>query len=223
VGKWGDKKVGYLGYMKLSYLHPRVFTPNRDKVSLASPYVLLRLASLQAHHDFGVSGLTVKLVQRLIVLVTAQGRNVVISSEAKINDPFIRQYLIKIRPSDIHHYLAFADLFISDSQSMSVEAAMLGTPSIRFSDFAGKISVLEELEHEYRLTYGVPTTRPDLLLEKTMALLARRDLKNEFAERRDAMLADKIDVSAFFSWFIEEWPESYRVMKENPDYQLRFR
>jgi predicted glycosyltransferase len=223
VGKWDGKKIGYQGYMKLSYLHPSIFTPNRDKVPFAAPYVLLRLASLQAHHDFGVSGLTVKLIQRLIVLITAQGRKVVISSEAKITDPFISQYMIKIRPSDIHHYLAYADLFISDSQSMSVEAAMLGTPSIRFSDFTGKISVLEQLEHLYHLTFGVPTSKQDLLLTKTMELLTQKDLKLEFQARKKAMLKDKINVSRFFTWFIENWPESDKIMKENPDYQLRFK
>lgn len=223
VGKWERKKIGYQGYMKLSYLHPSIFNPNRDKVSIDAPYVLLRLASLQAHHDFGVSGLTIKLIQRLIMLITAQGRKVVISSEATITDPFISQFIIKIRPSDIHHYLAYADLFISDSQSMSVEAAMLGTPSIRFSDFAGKISVLEQLEHRYHLTFGVPTSRQDLLLTKTMELLTQKDLKLEFQARKKAMLKDKINVSQFFTWFIENWPESYKTMKTNPDYQLRFK
>jgi predicted glycosyltransferase len=28
VGKWGRKKIGYHGYMKLGYLHPNVFKPN---------------------------------------------------------------------------------------------------------------------------------------------------------------------------------------------------
>ena len=39
---------------------------------------------------------------------------------------------------------------------MAVEAAMLGTPSLRFNDFAGKIGVLEELEHKYELTFAIP-------------------------------------------------------------------
>ena len=30
-----------------------------------------------------------------------------------------------------HHILNFAEMLISDSQSMSVEAAMIGTPSIK--------------------------------------------------------------------------------------------
>jgi len=37
------------------------------------------------------------------------------------------------------------------------------------------------------------------------------------------MLKDKIDVTAFLVWFIENWPESFNIMKENPDYQYRFK
>jgi len=37
------------------------------------------------------------------------------------------------------------------------------------------------------------------------------------------MLSEKIDVTAFIVWFVENWPESFKIMKENPDYQLNFR
>ncbi len=35
---------------------------------------------------------------------------------------------------------------------MIAEAAVLGTPSIRFNDFVGKLGYLEDLEHKYGLT-----------------------------------------------------------------------
>ena len=37
------------------------------------------------------------------------------------------------------------------------------------------------------------------------------------------MLADKIDVIAFMAWFIENYPESANILKENTDYQYKFR
>jgi hypothetical protein len=37
------------------------------------------------------------------------------------------------------------------------------------------------------------------------------------------MIKDKIDVTAFMVWFIENYPESKRIMKENPDYQYKFK
>ena len=87
------------------------------------------------------------------------------------------KYRLKINPLDIHHVITFASLYIGDSQSMAVEAAMLGVPSIRFNDFAGKISVLEELEHKYGLTYGIKTDQPERLFEKINELLAMPNLK----------------------------------------------
>jgi hypothetical protein len=37
------------------------------------------------------------------------------------------------------------------------------------------------------------------------------------------MLSEKIDVTAFLVWFIENYPESVTVMRQNPDYQYNFR
>jgi hypothetical protein len=37
------------------------------------------------------------------------------------------------------------------------------------------------------------------------------------------MLTDKIDVTAFMVWFIENYPESARIVERNPAYQFRFK
>ena len=37
------------------------------------------------------------------------------------------------------------------------------------------------------------------------------------------MLKDKIDVTAFMVWFIENFPESHKIMKKNPNYDERFK
>jgi predicted glycosyltransferase len=73
-----------------------------------------------------------------------------------------------------------SSLLISDSQSMSVEAAMLGVPSLRYSSFAGKISVLEELEHKYNLTYGIQIGKEEELMRKLDFLLSMKNLSLEF-------------------------------------------
>lgn len=224
VGKWEEKKVPYYGYMKLAYLHPNRFSPDESVVKeygINGDYVLIRLARLTAHHDAGVNGLTVSLVLRVIRIAQSKGFSVFISSESEI-DSSLSSYQLRIKHSDIHSVLAYASLIVSDSQSMSVEAAMLGVPSIRFSDFAGRISVLEELEHKYGLSFGIKTTDMDALERKVDELLSFPDCRSEFQRRRRRMLADKIDVTAFLTWFIEQYPSSHQIIKNNPDYQLRF-
>ena len=65
------------------------------------------------------------------------------------------KYRIKINPLDMHHVMAFASLYIGDSQTMAAEAGVLGVPFVRFNDFVGRIGYLRELEDKYRLGFGV--------------------------------------------------------------------
>lgn len=225
VGKWEHKKVAYQGYMKLAYLHPKHFNPDIQivrKYIEAENYCIIRLAKLTAHHDVGINGLNIKLVNNIINIAETKGFKVYISSETKL-DKSLELYQLKINQNDIHHLMSYASLLISDSQSMSVEAAMLGVPSIRFSDFAGKISVLEELESKYKLTFGVKTKHPEKLIELTELFLSESKLRSQFQERRQKMLSEKIDVSSFLVWFIENYPESSNIMLKNPDYQYNFK
>ena len=111
--------------------------------------------------------------------------------------------------------MAFATLYIGDSQSMANEAAMLGVPSLRFNDFVGakKIGVMEELEHVYGLTYGISSHEPEKLYAKIEELIAMPNLRDVFQKRREKMLSEKIDVTAFFTWFIKNYPQSAELSK----------
>ena len=120
-------------------------------------------------------------------------------------------------------YLFNADLYIGDSQTMAAEAAVLGTPSIRFNDFVGKLGYLEELEHKYGLTFGIKTSEPERLLQKVGELLNTPMLKEKWQKRRQKMLSEKIDVTAFMVWLIENYPESVEVMRKDPEYQFNFK
>lgn len=225
VGKWEKKKIGYRGYMKLAYLHPNEFTPDIAVVRqyiTAEKYCLIRLAKLSAYHDVNIKGLNVDLVLRLIEKAEGCGYKVYISSEGEL-DNSLRSYQLQIKTSDIHHIMSFASLIVSDSQSMSVEAAMLGVPSLRFSDFSGRISVLEELEHKYQLTFGIKTSEKEKLLEKFTELLSEPELKELYQSRRQKMLHDKIDVTAFLVWWIEKYPESAAQWAANPEIQNKFK
>lgn len=58
----------------------------------------------------------------------------------------------------MHHVMAFASLYIGDSQTMAAEAGVLGVPFVRFNDFVGSIGYLRELEDKYELGYGIHAT-----------------------------------------------------------------
>jgi predicted glycosyltransferase len=224
-GKWAAKTISYQGYHELAYLHPKYFQPDIEKVkrltnSPDEKYFIIRFAKLTAHHDIGKKGISKELTQQIINKLNLLGK-VYITSEREL-EPEFEMYRINIDPSDIHHALAFASLYIGDSQTMAAEAAVLGIPSIRFNDFVGKLGYLEELEHKYGLTYGIKTSEPGELIKKIDELLTIPNLKIEWQKRREKMLSDKIDVTAFMVWFIENYPESVKVMQKYPDYQYRF-
>lgn len=228
AGKWNAKKIGYAGYQKLTYLHPNYFTPDKKVVEKyfpvdESPYYIIRFAKLSAHHDVGVNGFSREVAQRVIDMLNAKGR-VFITSETELPQEF-EPYRLRINPLDIHHLLAFASLYIGDSQSMAVEACMLGTPCLRFNDFVGKkkISVLEELEHVYQLTNGISSHDAEQLYSKVEEILTMPDARAIYQTRKNKMLADKIDVTKYWTWFIENYPQSAVQHEEKSPFWGQFK
>ena len=225
IDKWENKKITYQGYHELAYLHPKYFKPNREILKSFNPtyerYFIIRLVKLTASHDIGKKGITEDIIRKLIKILSKKGK-VLINSERELESEF-EKYRIQINPNDIHHALYYADLFIGDSQTMVAEASVLGTPSIRYNDFVGKLSYLEELELKYNLAFGINTSDINNLYEKVEELLSIPNLKSIWQKRRQKMLSEKIDVTAFMVWFIENYPESIKIMKNNPNYQSRFK
>ena len=225
-GKWNEKAIKYVGYQKLAYLHPNHFTPDKAVVEKYlgkdyNPYILMRFAKLNAHHDGGIKGMTDQIALNIIKEIEPT-HQVLISSERALPES-LEEYRLRIDSMDVHHLMYFSDLYVGDSQSMAVEAAMLGVPNIRFNDFAARIGVLNELENDYHLTYSIASDKENELYETIETFLSSDTVKNTFKSRREKLIADKIDVTAFMTWFIENYPDSRTVMKENPDYQFNFR
>ena len=228
-GAMEPKTIKYKSFHELAYLHPNQFIPNPDKVaqygfSPEEPFFLLRFASLRAYHDTGVQGIDNAIAHRLIEMLLPHGR-VFITSERPL-DASLEAYRIAIDPLDIHHVMAFASLFIGDSQTMAAEAAVLGIPFVRFNDFVGRIGYLNELENDYQLGYGIRASEADAttrLFERVEELLSMPNRKEVWQSRRQTMLSEKIDYAQFLTWFIEDYPESRDIMKSDPDYQFRFR
>ena len=94
---------------------------------------------------------------------------------------------------DIHHVMFFADMYVGDSQTMSIEAAVLGVPSIRFNDFVGIIGVLDELDNIYELTVGFNTSQKKEFFDKINELLNMPRLKEHWQEKRKRMLIEKME------------------------------
>jgi len=218
--------VYYAGYHELAYLHPNRFTPDpsvleQAGLSSGEPFFIMRFNAFKAHHDVGIRGLTVDQKLMLVDYLLPHGK-VFITTEAEI-EPSLAPYRLNVRPDMIHSLLYYATMFIGDSQTMTSEAAVLGTPSLRCNSFAGRISYLDEQEHKYKLTFAFRPERFDELMSMLQSMLSEKDLKEKWQEKRGKMLSDKIDVTAFMVWFIENYPESLSTIDIDPGFQNRFR
>lgn len=228
-GRWNKKATKYPSYQELAYLHPNHFTPSKEVVKQYGinpdePYFILRFASLHAHHDSGIKGINTAIAQHLIDLLQPHGC-IYITAERPL-EPQFEPLRIHINPLDMHHIMAFASLYLGDSQTMAAEAGVLGTPFVRFNDFVGRIGYLRELEDVYRLGYGIhaselpldsPIKRADgtpqpcgeqalyRAVEELVSLTAsqRHEL---YDARRAQMLKDKIDLAAYLTHYIETYP-----------------
>lgn len=248
--KWADKKIAYPSYHELGYLHPNQFTPSREKVEaygidVDKPYILIRFAQLTAHHDVGIHGINTQIAERMIEMLKPHGR-IYITSERPL-EPQFEQYRIKINPLDMHHVMAFASLYIGDSQTMAAEAGVVGTPFVRLNDFVGRLSYLHELEAptdftprndgyvpkidahvsddvHYSLGYGHKTADVEGFFASIQRWLDTPDRKAICAERRAKMLSEKVDYAKYLTWFIENYPQSVpETKKGGSDFWSKFK
>ena len=230
-GRWNNKSSKYPGYHELAYLHPNHFTPDPKIVEAygidtSKPYFVMRFASLNAHHDSGIKGINTEIAERLVKILEPFG-TIYITSERPL-EPQFEQYRIKINPLDMHHVMAFASLYIGDSQTMAAEAGVLGVPFVRFNDFVGRIGYLRELEDVYELGYGIHATplaanssirrndgsvQPSGVEElykrvEQLVSMPSDERRAIFQSRRQKMLSEKIDCAKFLTWFIENYPQN---------------
>jgi uncharacterized protein len=216
--KRGDKNtIFYPGYHELAYLHPKRFSPDKKvleelSISPGEPFFIMRFNVFKAHHDIKVKGLSLEQKLLLVKLLEKYGK-VFITTERNI-EPELTKYRLKVSPDKIHSLIYYCNIFIGDSQTMTSEAAVLGIPSLRCNTLAGRISYLEEQEKRYDLTYAFKPDNFDSMILKLKSLLSTENLKDIWSDKRDIMLKDKIDVTAFWFWFVQNYPGSIKTIKK---------
>jgi uncharacterized protein len=205
--------ITYAGYHELAYLHPNRFIPDNavlreSGIKDGEDFFVLRFNAFKAHHDYGVKGISGENKHKLVNLLKERGK-IFITTEKDI-DPEFEEYRLKISPDKIHSLLFYAKMFIGDSQTMTSEAAVLGTPSFRCNSFAGRISYLNEEEYKYGLTFGFKPEEFEFMVRQIKQYLNISNLNEIWAKKREKLLSDKIDVTSFFVDLISNYPESVK-------------
>ena len=212
----GKKQIRFNGYMELAHLHPNYFKPNPavlDEMGLSKDdtFIILRFVSWTASHDVGQHGIRNKI--DLVRELEKYGR-VFITSEGELEND-LEKYKIKVSPEKLHDLLFYASLYVGEGATTASECAVLGTHAIYVNTL--RLGYTDEEEENYNLVYNFSAgkTMEKQAFDKALELLENNNLREEGKRKREKLLNDKIDVTAFMVWFIENYPESFKEMKEN--------
>ena len=218
---FGKKHVRFDSYMELCSLHPSYFRPDpellqKSGIAIGEKYAVIRLVSWKASHDIGLSGISNECVRELVRTLSLSGR-VIISSESDLADD-LKQYQYTFHPAQMHQLLYHAKVFIGESITMSAEASFLGTPALCKSSAIAGVMNEQTSMGLYRLFDDEKE-----LVDRANEIFSDPSGKLKITEFNRKLVSGKIDPTAFMVWFVENYPESFRVMKQNPDYQNTFR
>lgn len=217
-----SKQIRFYGTMDNSYLHPSVFEVETDYIKelglLGKKFFVLRFVNWGASHDKGHNGFSSSGINKLVNMLKDYG-NIIISSEKPLSSD-LEDLRYKGRIDKIHSLLSEAEMFIGESGSMATEAAILGTPSLVVNSSAKLFGVFKFLKKIGNLFYY---DNENDAFEKINELLKTVDLKKDSIIKKEYYFKNTINLTDFMVWFIETYPESVRIMKDNPDYQNRFK
>ena len=219
----GTKQIIVNTYKELAYLSPAYFTSSesiRKDLNLPEQFVLVRLVNHGATHDvFKKQWHRQSKLQWIMQL--AQNYPLIISSEIKL-PAGLEPYRFAFPPHLLHQIIARAKLVVGESATVATESAMLGMPSV-YIDYNSR-GYIDEIENTYRLIKRYKP-EPDELkkAERFIHATMQSPPNPKYKEKRQQLLSEKIDITKFMVWFIENYPESARIMKENPDYQYNFK
>jgi len=203
-------------YKELAYLHPNYYKPDPSIYDLLGigkddKYVILRFNAFDSAHDTGRHGFSfsekLELVEQL-----RKYAYIFISYQSELPKE-LEPYKLPIPPHRIHDALYYAQLLVCDTGTMATEAAVLGTPAVNYSSFAAYLGNFIELERKYNLIYSFRQFEP--AIKKAAELLQQPDLKEQWAKKRQRVLADKVDITQLVVWAIENYPQSLSKVKED--------
>lgn len=223
VGKYQYKRIGYKGNQKVAYLHPDYFTPNPKipaKYGLeAGEYSIIRIVSFGALHDLDhqvQSGLSKEALSQIIPILKTCGDIVINLEDGTLTE--YSEYCLKIDPQDMHDLMYYARLLLTDSQSMHVEAGLLGTPSIRTNkwvDMELRLSCIDYIEREYALGKSISPKNLSKLLDKVKEY-CNSEKKSEWIVKRDKFFEQNTNLTDFLYWLFTTYPMSTFKLKNNP-------
>ena len=218
----GDKQIFFNGTTDLFYLHPNNFLPSESvhellKIDKNDKFIIMRFVSWNANHDKGQSGLSLKEKIKSVEILSKYAK-VFISAEGSLPKE-LQLYELDIPANRIHDVIYHAEIFVGESGTMSTESAILGTPSIIISTLAPSLGAFEDF---IKLGWMNIFTDFTMAMDKAETILKTKNFKINSREQAKIFIKERMDLSAFLVWFIEDYPQSLSTLNSQPNYQNRF-
>ncbi len=197
----------YPGYHELAYLHPSRFKPELRKLAAfgladGEPYSIVRFVSWAAVHDHRERGLSLDQKRTLVDLLERHGR-VLISSEGPLpRDLESRRAAGPVE--DIHHLLAYAQMIVGESATMSSEAAVLGVPAI-FIATTGR-GYIDDQQRRYGLVRHFTEEQFEEAVRAVERLFDGERPRDFGSRARQRLLEEKADVT---EWMIDYFERNF--------------
>jgi uncharacterized protein len=206
------RHIRYPGFKALTYLHPTRFRPDptiRERLSVPDgPLFVVRYSSHDASHDRRIDGIGPEAREEILTLLSAQG-TVILAREGAPTIILGQHPEATLPPETFLDLLALADLCVGDSQSVAIEAALLGVPTIRLSGFSGRHFTLRIFEDAYGLIRNfLPGEESELLEAVTVAVDALGETKCRTEDARQRLLDASVDLTDWFARMVEGFSDS---------------
>ena len=221
-----QKHIPFTGYKEIAYLHPLWFNRNQNileklQLKIEDKIVLMRFSALTAVHDNGLKSVGVISKNKILKYINEieEYAKVFISMSERDLGPEFKQYKLEIEPHEYTNLLSFCSLYIGEGTTTASEAGVLGVPWIALRP--EPLGYLNDQEEKFGL--GFRTDDIDYAFKTAIEWIKKDSLKKEWKLKQKKLLTEKIDVSSFLIWFIENYPASHKIMINNPEFQKKFK
>lgn len=215
----GPKQIKFQAFVEQLYLHSKYFKRDTgviEKLGLVpQEYAIVRYISYDAHHDLNVNPMPEMQKQEFVEGLSKRIR-VVLSHESETCDGSYKQFMINHAPEDMHEIEANAKFIISEGATMASEGFVTGVPFAYINPL--KVGYINYASENF----------PEMAYNGTSIERLGRFVKNNleghinpeaFREELEKMTINPTDL---LIWFVANYPESAHIMKQDPEYQLRF-
>lgn len=188
-------------YKELFYLHPSVFTPDKQVLRDAGfnpdeDYLLVRFVAWNASHDIGKHGLDDAGKIALVRQLEKYGR-VYVSAEGDVPEE-LKPNLLKTPYELVHHVLAFAKLVYSEGATMASEAAVLGTHALYVNTIVSGSTREQQERFQLLGCFNEGDDRYEKATAQAIQWLEMPNLRELGREKQQKLLAEKVDINGYY-------------------------